>query len=133
MQYSIPTKESELFEFVKANFLKDLAMSEEKYSRYDCYSLMYGMDIELKCRRAHYDDLLIERDKHDALLERSLKFGTRAVYINSTPIGVWAFYINRIGIRWEERLLPRNTDFGDRRDIPKMVGYLNINDGIKLM
>jgi len=133
MQYSIPTKESELFEFVKANFLKDLTMSEEQYSRYDCYSLMYGIDVELKCRRAHYDNLLIERDKHDALMDRSIKYGTRAVYINSTPIGVWAFYINRIRINWEERSLPRHTDFADNRNIVKVVGYLNINDGTKLM
>ena len=133
MQYSVPTKESELFTFVKENFIKDLAMSEVKYSRYDCYSLAYNMDIELKCRRAHYDDLLIERNKHDALFERSIKFGTRPVYINSTPLGVWAFYISHIRIKWEERDLPRNTDFGDQGKITKMIGYLNINDGTKLM
>lgn len=133
MQYSVPTKESDLFIFVKENFLKDLQMSEERFSRYDCYSLAYGMDIELKCRRAHYDNLIIERSKHDALLERAIKFGTRAVYINSTPVGVWAFYISRIRIEWEERDLPRNTDFGDQGKIPKMIGYLNINEGVKLL
>lgn len=133
MQYSVPTKESELFAFVKENFLPDLKMSEVKYSRYDCYSEAYGMDIELKCRRAHYDDLIIERSKHDALLERAIKFGTRAVYINSTPLGVWAFYISRTRIKWEERDLPRNTDFGDQGKIKKEIGYLNIHEGTKLM
>lgn len=133
MQYSVPTSEAQLFAFVQEKFLKDLAMSEEKYSRYDCYSLLYRMDIELKCRRSHYDDLLIERSKHDALLERSLKFGTTPIYINSTPLGVWAFYIGRIYIKWESKDLPRNTDFGDQGKISKEIGYLNIGSGIKLL
>jgi hypothetical protein len=133
MQYSVPTKEIDLFNFVKENFISDLQMSEVKYSRFDCYSLLYHMDIELKCRRTHYDDLLIERSKHDALLERSIKFSTRPVYINSTPLGVWAFYISHIRIKWEEKDLPRNTDFGDQGKIKKEIGYLNIEDGIKLM
>lgn len=133
MLYSVPTSEKQLFTFVKQNFIPDLEMSQVKYSRYDCYSLAYNMDVELKCRRAHYDELIIERSKHDALFERAMKFGTRPVYINSTPLGVWAFYISHIPIKWEKRDLPRNTDFGDQGKIQKEIGYLNLRDGTKLM
>ena len=123
--------ERQLFEFVKT-MLRDLKMSEYKFSKYDCYSETYKMDIELKCRRTHYDDLLIEWAKYDALMQRAIKFQTRPVYINSTPIGIWVFYLDDQYIQWEERDMPRTTDFNNNEKISKKVGYLNINNGKKI-
>ena len=70
--------------------------------------------------------------KYDALMQRAIKFGTRPVYINSTPIGIWAFYLDDQEIRWEEREMPRTTDFSNNEKISKKVGYLNINNGKKI-
>lgn len=108
-------------------------MSENPYSKYDCYSVYYKLDIELKCRRTHYNDLLIEKIKYDALMERARKYGTKPVYINSTPIGVWAFYIADQPLEWEFRQMPRTTDFARNDKVPKQVGYLKIANGKRLL
>ena len=84
-------KEQQLFNALKESFMPDLKKSDDPMARYDCYSIIHNIDIELKCRRKHYDDLLIEKKKYDALLLRALNFGTDPVYINSTPSGVWVF------------------------------------------
>ena len=84
-------KEQQLFDALKDSFMPDLEKSDNPMARYDCYSLAHNIDIELKCRRKHYDDLLIEKKKYDALLLRGSNFGTDPVYINSTPSGVWVF------------------------------------------
>jgi hypothetical protein len=123
--------ERELFEFVRT-LIPDLQMSEFKFSKYDCYSEKYRLDIELKCRRAHYDDLLIEWIKYDALMQRAHRFNTKPVYINSTPIGIWAFYLDEFSPVWENRSMPKTTDFSNNQKISKRVGYLNVNQGKKL-
>ena len=124
-------KESELYEFVRT-LIPDLKMSEFKFSKYDCYSENYRMDIELKCRRAHYDDLLIEWIKYDALMQRAQKFNTKAVYINYTPAGIWAFYLDEFSPEWENRDMPKTTDFSNRQQVSKRVGYLNIEQRRRL-
>jgi hypothetical protein len=124
--------ENDLFNWIKKNFIKDLKPSEKPTSRYDCFSEQYNLDIELKCRRTHYPDLIIEKKKYDALMHRSKEFGTIPVYINSTPEGVWAFYVNDIKIDWQNKLLPKQTDFSDNTFIEKRIGYLTIDKGIEL-
>lgn len=107
-------------------------MSEYKFSKYDCYSEKYKLDIELKCRRAHYDNLLIEWIKYDALMQRAQNFNTKPLYINYTPAGIWAFYLSEFSPEWEDRDMPRTTDFSNNGRISKRVGYLSIDKGKKL-
>ena len=127
-------KELDLYNILKLCFINDLEKSESQYSRFDCFSDKWKMDIELKCRRTHYDELLIERDKYDALMERAKKFGTRPFYINSTPEGIYAFNLQEIkDIKWEMKGgLPKTTDFSDNRRIVKEVGFLSIHHALKL-
>ena len=103
-------KEIDLFNILKICFMTDLEKSESQYSRFDCFSSKWKMDIELKCRRTHYDELLIEKDKYDALMDRAKKFGTRPFYINSTPQGIYAFNLEELkDIKWEMKGgLPKN-------------------------
>lgn len=124
--------EKGLYSWLQKNFIPDLELCSVKTSRYDCYSTHYKLDIELKCRRTHYDELIIEKGKYDALMSRCKKHGTTPVYINSTPKGIWAFYIAKIDIKWENRLLPKETDFSDNTFINKKIGYLPVSMGIKL-
>ena len=122
--------ESHLYDLLKEHIIPDLMPSEVQTSRYDCYSLDHNVDIELKCRKKHYDDLLIEKKKYDALLERADKHGTNPVYINSTPVGIWAFRLLEIDEPiWEERGMPKTSEFRQRHFIQKVVGYYNISDG----
>jgi hypothetical protein len=122
--------ERELFNLIKERIADDLQVSEHKMSKYDCYSLVHNSDIELKCRNIHYDDLLIEKAKYDALIQRAAMFGTIPVYINSTPIGVWSFRLSELPEpKWEERRMPKTTHFTNNNMIVKMVGYYNISLG----
>jgi len=131
--YSQFANEQQLFDFIKDNFRSDLISSDNPTSRYDCYSEKFKSHIELKCRRKHYDELIIEKGKYDAILKRCNDEGTIPIYINSTPKGVWAFYLIGIKIKWEHRDLPKQTDFSRRETVSKEIGYLNIKKGKDLL
>ena len=124
--------EQELFDFLRENYIPDLKMSDEPMSHWDCYSAKYQYDIELKCRRTHYDDLLIEKMKYDNLLERSSKYGTTPIYINSTPLGIWVFKLNELTIDWETKKMPATTDFSRKEKIDKVVGFLHLTKAKKI-
>ena len=133
MSNSIPDTEYSLYLWLKAYFIPDLQLCKNKRSRYDCYSERFNIDIELKCRRVHYDNLVIEKYKYDALVNRSNKQGTIPLYINSTPKGVYAFYLQSINIDWELRLMPKQTFFSDRDNVLKLVGFLDIETSVDLV
>lgn len=122
-------KEDQLFEYMKQNYIPDLDWSEGEYAHYDCFSLSLGVDIELKCRNKHYDDLLIEKMKYDKLMARAKKFGTLAVYISQTEKGIFAFNLSKLPEpNWETRGMPKTSHFNQRQFVDKVVGYLNIKD-----
>ncbi len=128
----IEFKEPELFEYLKEKYYPDLEKSEE-FDNWDCISLEAKMFIELKSRKTHYPDLLIEESKYQGLL---LAAGVRSLtpwYINSTPDGVWGFNLTEISQpKWEEKWLPITTEFENRTKRTKLVGFLKIEDGIAL-
>ena len=125
--------EPELFHYLKEFYYPDLEMSTDKHSKHDCISDGYGLYIELKSRNKHYDDLLIEKVKYDAIFEGAIKHKYLAYYINSTPEGIWSFNLAELPVpEWEERWLPQNTEFSARGNKTKVVGYLHIKDGVAL-
>jgi hypothetical protein len=128
----IEFKEPELFEYLKEKYYPDLEKSEE-FDNWDCISLEAKMFIELKSRKTHYPDLLIEESKYQGLL---LAAGVRSLtpwYINSTPDGVWGFNLTEISQpKWEEKWLPITTEFENRTKRTKLVGFLKLEDGIAL-
>jgi len=123
-------KEPQLFDYLKENYYSDLEKSEE-FDNWDCISLEAKMFIELKSRKTHYPDLLIEESKYQGLL---LAAGIRSLtpwYINSTPAGVWGFNLTDIPQpKWEEKWLPITTEFENRTKRTKLVGFLKIEDGV---
>ena len=93
-------KEPELFDYLKEFYYSDLEKSEE-FDNWDCISLEAKMFIELKSRKTHYPDLLIEESKYQGLI---MAAGIRSLtpwYINATPEGIWALiyllYLNLSG------------------------------------
>jgi len=132
-EYTPFAKEHQLFEFIKKYFIEDLVSSKNPTSRYDCYSSKFKSHIELKCRRKHYDKLIIEKGKYDAMMERCEKDNTIPIYINSTPKGIWAFYLTGLNLKWEERSLPKQTDFSKRHHVNKIVSYLDVDKGKDLL
>lgn len=127
-------KEADLFDWLKGNVYPDLVKSRNQMSRWDCYSPSKGHRIELKCRKKHYDTLLLEKKKFDAMLDECSKHFDVPTYINSTPNGVWKFNLIFIRKTWEVNYKnPATTQFSNTNKVAKEVTYLNINEGIRLL
>lgn len=126
-------EEKELFNLIKENIIPDLKPSEGAMSPYDCYSLQYNLDLELKCRRSHYSELLIEKMKYDSLILRAEKYGTTPVYVNSTPKGIWVFRILDIEQpKWQLKKMPKTTDFKNNEKVDKEVGFYSVSLGTEI-
>lgn len=122
--------EKKLFDYLKDSYYTDLVMARNPMSRWDCYSPSTKHRIELKCRRSHYDTLLLEKNKYDAMVVECLKHNDIPMYINSTPKGIYAFDLMQIDPVWEVKRLRVTTDFSDQNWIYKKVMFLDINNSI---
>ena len=126
----IELKEPELLDYLKEFYYSDLEKSEE-FDNWDCISLEHKMFIELKSRKTHYPDLLIEESKYQGLI---MAAGIRSLtpwYINATPEGIWGFNLSTIPQpKWEDKWLPITTEFDNKSSRTKLVGFLNLEDGI---
>lgn len=99
--------EEELFDYLKNKYYPDLEKSKDPMCHYDCFSKKYRTVIELKCRRTHYDELMMEKWKYDKLSVMNWK----SIYINSTPEGVFAFKVKDIEPNWiTDQRMPHMTD-----------------------
>lgn len=124
--------ELDLFNFLRELHIPDLERSADQFSRFDCSSQSAKLHIELKCRRSHYDTLLIEKKKFDNLFARSLQLQFSPCYINSTPQGIFAFNLFASNITWQTELMPATTDFQNSATVEKVVGFLPISEAIHL-
>jgi hypothetical protein len=127
-------KEQDLFDWLKAGHYSDLEKSSNEYDGFDCTSNHYKMFIELKSRLTHYDTLLLERKKFDFLVVTAEVLGYQPWYINSTPLGVWAFPLNSVvkDLEWVDKWLPTTTEFQNKSKTSKLVTFLPLELGIKL-
>jgi len=126
--------EMQLFTYLKSRFIPDLLMHPDPVARFDCESEQLGVYIELKCRETHYDELMIERDKYHAVTQRAWVDGKTALYICSTPKGIWSFNLNKLTMpAWYYfDGLPATTEFGNTDTITKVVGFLHISRGKRI-
>lgn len=126
-------KEAELFEYLKQSLYPDLVKSPGIYDSYDCTSAKAGHYIELKCRQTHYPTLLIEEIKYRKLITQSAERDLIPFYINSTPQGVYSFDLMDLPEpEWVTGWMPVTTEFNNRGKITKLVGYLDIEEAVKL-
>ncbi len=122
-------KEEDLFNYLRLEVYPDLVKARGKLSRWDCYSVDKAHRIELKCRKTHYDTLLIEKKKFDAMIKVCNKHLDIPYYICSTPKGIYSFNLFDVSPKWEVNYKnPATTQFNNRNRIAKEVAYLNIND-----
>ena len=123
--------EAGLFDYIKTRYLEDLEMSSDAFEYIDATSQGYRLIIELKCRHTHYDELILEKDKHESLVQQADKLGFTPFYINSTPQGIYAFNLRKIKFTWIIKRLPSSTvDQGP--DIDKEIALLHIDEAVKL-
>lgn len=121
--------ETELFTYIKDNYIPDLELAKDKYSAYDCFSKDNKMVIELKCRRSHYDTLFIEKMKYDKLIA----LGCEVRYVNSTPKGVYSFNLNTLEPKWVDRTMKKQTDFSNNNKVVKKVMELKVSSAFKML
>lgn len=123
--------EQELFNYIKERYLEDLVKSDHTYEYLDATSHGYRLSIELKCRRTHYDELILEKDKYESLLQQANALGFTPFYINSTPQGIYAFNLRKIKVTWTTKRLPAST-FDKGPEIDKEIALLHIDKAVKL-
>ena len=124
--------EKELFETLKKT-IPDLEKTKSQFSRHDCISDLDELVIELKCRKKHYPTMLIEKKKYDHLLAKAEELRYTPLYINSTPEGIFVWYLKDLKIDFKlETKHPATTHFGYTQRVPKEVGYLSIEDAERL-
>jgi hypothetical protein len=120
-------KEQELFAYLKENYWSDLERSKGQFDSFDCESYEYEVYVELKSRKTHYDELLIEYTKYDHLLETAKTKGAVPWYINSTPDGVFGFDLSDVDEpKWFHKWLPNTTEFNDKGHRNKLIGYFHV-------
>ena len=121
--------EDKLREYLKLNYLKDLQKATNPMSRWDCVSDIHKLRVELKCRRTHYNTLLLEKKKYDAMLKSVKVNNYRPLYINSTPNGIYSFDLSKIKPKWiTNKKNPATTDYDNNEKVIKEVTYLPISE-----
>ena len=125
--------EDDLFSYLKNFLYPDLVKSEGIYDAYDCVSKQAGHYIELKCRATHYDTLLIEEMKYRKLITQAAERDLIPFYINSTPEGLFSFDLMDIPEPvWFVNKMPATTEFENDNKIDKLVGYLPVEEAVRL-
>ena len=122
-----------LFDFLKLNLYPDLQRAPGIYDSFDCHSQKAGHFIELKCRQTHYSTLLIQQNKYRKLIEQAYHRDLLPYYINSTPLGIYSFDLTDLEEpEWFTQPMPATTEFENTNKINKIVGYLDIEEAVKL-
>lgn len=117
--------EQALFQLIKDKLAPDLQQTDQFHFS-DCFSKDKDLIVELKCRRVHYETLIIEQSKYIKLMSASY---WEVRYINSTPIGIYSFDLRMIEEpNWILKDCKKTTDFEDNSYVPKLVGMLDIKE-----
>ena len=124
--------EGQLFNFIKSNILPDLIASPVQYSRWDCVSPATNSYFELKCRRTHYDELILEQKKYDAMMTVGLELNLSPLYVGSTPRKIYFFDLINLKPEWFEMDLPATTDFERNQKVPKMVTLIHTKEAFSI-
>jgi len=129
----VAMKEIDLFLFLMDTKYPDLQKSEGIYDSFDCISRDSSAYIELKCRNTHYPTLLIEEMKYRKLITQAAERDLTPFYINSTPEGVFSFDLMEVAEpEWFSHWMPATTEFSRSNKVSKLVGYLPIEEAVKL-
>ena len=124
--------EQELFDYIKSRYLEDLTKTSDQYEYHDATSTLYRLHIELKCRHTHYDNLLLEQEKYNALMQQAERLGFTPFYVNATPQGIYAFNLKNSKVMWTVKKLPAKTEFDSRGSVNKIVAFLPVAEAFEL-
>ena len=129
---SMDWTEETLFNYLVDCCYSDLVKARKQLSKWDCYSPFQKHRIELKCRKKHYDNLIIEKIKYDALIKKCNDNLDIPIYINSTPKGIFIWNLFNFVPIWQKKQLRKTTYFSNNNEIEKEIAMLNVNDAKQL-
>lgn len=124
--------EETLFMYLKANVMPDLIPSPHPYSKWDCVSPATNAYFELKCRRTHYDELILEQAKYDAMMTMGQELGLSPWYVCSTPENIFFFDLIHLKPEWITMHLPQTTDFERTDNVPKIVTMIHTKHAFRI-
>jgi hypothetical protein len=109
----------------------DLTRPNDQYSLFDASSPAAKAIFELKCRRTHYDELLLEKPKFDKFVDLGRVIGMTPYYVCSTPKGIYQYDLTTIDPEWQVKEMPTTTDFYRKAKIDKVVAFVHIDQSIQ--
>lgn len=109
----------------------NLIECSDPYSTYDASNERYI--VEIKSREVEYDGWIIEKKKFDSNIVISVETGKTFVYLTEYKGKIMTWNIHKLvrknyNFTWEERSMPKTTEFIDNDSITKSVGYLYEKD-----
>ena len=120
--------ERELFEYLK-KYWSDLEMSKDQYSKHDCFSKSTNTRIELKCRKKHYNTLMLEKSKYEYLILKYYLDQEIPLYINYTPKSIYCFDLRNLEPVWIiDKRMPKSTDFENKKKVKKEYCLISIHN-----
>jgi len=108
----------------------------EEYSSMDIENDMYIQELKNRNNSPErYDGSLIEKKKYDFLVTQGKVLNKISGYVcRFDNNSYYAWNLKKLPEPiWYEKMLPRNSHFGDKTLIPKMVGDLILKDGKHLL
>ena len=104
---------------------------EDQYSSFDAESQRYI--VEIKSRDSKYDSWIIEKQKFDSNIDKSVETGKLFIYLTEYRGKIMTWNINKLAeqgyyFHWEIRPMPETTEFTYNESIEKEVGYLYEKD-----
>jgi hypothetical protein len=120
--------EKQLFDFLKEEYYPDLVKAKNQMSKWDCYSPITFHRIELKCRKKHYTELMIERKKFDSMVLKCKDNFDIPFYINSTPEGIYRWNLYNVEPVWFIRRIRATTEFSNSNLIDKEIALLEVKN-----
>ena len=121
-------KESKVIKSIGKAFPEmDKLKETHKTETFDCENENYI--IEIKCRDKRYDSWILERSKYDSNLPKAKESNREFIYIVEFGGHCWAWNISKMekgnhDFKWEERPMPKTTEFRNKSKINKKVGYV---------
>ena len=124
----------DIFEkFLKKNKITEYVFSKGQFDVYDCIfknsfnGKTYVVEIKNRAERySKYNDMLIEKAKHDSVLAKAKEFNAEALYVNvyeGTNVVKVANLSTYGTIQWSNEY-HQLTDLGNQELIVKQIAYL---------
>ena len=113
----------------------NLKEEENTYSRFDAFNDNYI--VEIKNRSEVYSDTFIEFDKYSYNLTYSKLNDKVFLYVVKMDNKTYIFNVSDLdeqgyNFKWEWRTLPKQTEFKNKQNTNKYIGYINLNKTINM-